>query len=93
MKRANYLARNWAKKNQKGEIELRSDPNHKIINPYVYRLDDSIECWKRITAPTLWLESDGTWLKNFMKKSIIDIKFYKKSYKNLVERKIKSCGI
>ena len=58
--KAQFLARHWARQADDGEIVLRFDPRHKTVNPVMSQLDQLIECWKRITCPTLWVvTSDG----------------------------------
>ena len=39
---------------------ILADPNHKRVNPMLYRKDEVLECWKRISAPVLWVEGDQT---------------------------------
>lgn len=59
--RAAFIARCWGEPTPDGHIALRGDPRHKRPNPVLYRLDEAMACWRRITAPTLWLiggESD-----------------------------------
>jgi pimeloyl-ACP methyl ester carboxylesterase len=51
--RAAFLARHWAKRLDTGEVVLVSDPRHKIVNPYLSRIEEAIACWRRITAPVL----------------------------------------
>jgi pimeloyl-ACP methyl ester carboxylesterase len=51
--RAAFLARHWAKRQDNGEYVLLSDPVHKSVNPYLFRIDEAIACWRRITAPVL----------------------------------------
>ena len=53
--KADFLARHWARQTEVGEITLNFDPRHKIVNPVLSRLDELIECWKRVTCPTLWV--------------------------------------
>lgn len=53
--KAGFLARHWARQPANGEIELCFDPRHKIVNPVLSRLEELIECWKRVTCPTLWV--------------------------------------
>ena len=53
--KAEFLARHWARRSANGEIELCFDPRHKIANPVLSRLEELIECWKRVTCPTLWV--------------------------------------
>ncbi len=51
--RAAFLAQHWAKRQDNGELALLSDPVHKTVNPYLFRIDEAIACWRRITAPVL----------------------------------------
>lgn len=51
--RAAFLARHWAKRLDSGEVVLASDPRHKLVNPYLFRVEEAIACWRRITAPVL----------------------------------------
>ncbi|MCD0493770.1 alpha/beta hydrolase [Chromobacterium violaceum] len=38
-----------------GGFVYRADPRHKMVNPILYRLEEAMACWRRITAPVLWL--------------------------------------
>jgi pimeloyl-ACP methyl ester carboxylesterase len=58
--RAAFLSGHWARRNERGEWEIRGDPAHKLISPMLYRLDEVLACWKEITAPVLWVEADDT---------------------------------
>ena len=51
--RAAFLAEHWAKRQDSGEYVLLSDPVHKTVNPYLFRIDEAIACWRRVTAPVL----------------------------------------
>jgi pimeloyl-ACP methyl ester carboxylesterase len=51
--RAAFLAQHWAKRLDNGDVALLSDPRHKIFNPYLFRIDEAIACWRRVTAPVL----------------------------------------
>jgi pimeloyl-ACP methyl ester carboxylesterase len=51
--RAAFLAQHWAKRLESGEVVLSSDPRHKIFNPYLFRIDEAIACWRRVAAPVL----------------------------------------
>jgi pimeloyl-ACP methyl ester carboxylesterase len=51
--KAAFLARHWAKQLDGGKVALLSDPRHKIFNPYLFRIDEAIACWRRVTAPVL----------------------------------------
>jgi pimeloyl-ACP methyl ester carboxylesterase len=51
--KADWLATHWAKPDSQGEWRILGDASHKIINPYLYRVDEILETYKRITAPTM----------------------------------------
>jgi pimeloyl-ACP methyl ester carboxylesterase len=53
--KAQFLAQHWARQADTGEVVLRFDPRHKIANPVLSRLEELIECWKRVTCPVLWV--------------------------------------
>lgn len=55
--RAEFLARHWGKDTADGKVVLRSDPAHKIVNATLYRIEESIACWQRVTAPVLWVDA------------------------------------
>jgi pimeloyl-ACP methyl ester carboxylesterase len=58
--RATWLAAHWAEQRADGQWHVLGDPAHKRVNPSLYRKDEIVEGWKRITAPTLWIEGDET---------------------------------
>ncbi|HZX29183.1 MAG TPA: alpha/beta hydrolase [Telluria sp.] len=62
--RAAFLARHWSAQNAAGEWEILGDPNHKKPSPLLYHTEEVLACWRRITAPVLWVEAADTnmWL-------------------------------
>jgi pimeloyl-ACP methyl ester carboxylesterase len=59
--RAAWLAGHWSRPtgaDAGGERALLADANHKRMSPLLAQVDDWLECWKRITAPVLWVEGD-----------------------------------
>jgi len=58
--RAAWLAPHWSRQAEDGLFDLLADPAHKLTNPVLYRADEVLACWKRITAPLLWVEGDRT---------------------------------
>jgi pimeloyl-ACP methyl ester carboxylesterase len=89
--RAGWLAREWAEEKAPGRIELRADPLHKMVNPVLYRVEEAIACWRRITAPTLWMLSSGDWLRRFIKdEAALDA--YRAAYRNRTECRIDGAG-
>jgi pimeloyl-ACP methyl ester carboxylesterase len=63
--RAAWLAAQWSRQvhGSNGAADtwhLLADPNHKRSSPLLANVDEWLECWKRITAPMLWVEGDRT---------------------------------
>jgi pimeloyl-ACP methyl ester carboxylesterase len=55
--KADWLARHWAKPDAEGKWRILGDPAHKIINAQLYRVDEVLEIYKSIAAPTLAVEA------------------------------------
>lgn len=53
--KADFLAQHWARQLDDGTVELAADPRHKQVNPVLYRIEEALASWERITAPVLWL--------------------------------------
>lgn len=51
---ARFIARCWTRPARQGVV-LRGDPRHRRPNPVVYRLAEAMACWRRISAPVLWV--------------------------------------
>jgi len=58
--KAAWLAPHWSQRRDDGRWHILGDPAHKRVNPVLYRKDEVLETWKRITAPVLWVEGDRT---------------------------------
>ena len=55
--RAQFLAAHWAAPNADGQWEILGDPAHKITGATLYRVDEVMACWEKISAPVLWVEA------------------------------------
>jgi pimeloyl-ACP methyl ester carboxylesterase len=55
--RAEFLARHWGREMPDGRVLLRGDPAHKIVNPVLYRYEETRACWAQATAPVLWVDA------------------------------------
>jgi pimeloyl-ACP methyl ester carboxylesterase len=55
--RAEFLARHWGRETPDGRVLLRGDPAHKIVNPVLYRYEETRACWAQATAPVLWVDA------------------------------------
>ncbi len=65
---AQFLAPWLAQQTSNGAV-YRADPRHKLVNPVLYRLEEAKACWRAITAPTLWLQSDAPFLQAMLKET------------------------
>jgi len=65
--KADWLARHWAEPNGEGRWEILGDPAHKITSSQLYRLDEALALYERISAPVLAVEASddslGQWWK------------------------------
>jgi len=89
--RAAFLARHWGRQNR-GRIELASDPRHKLVNPVLYRTTETYACWRRVTAPVLWVSGAETKMLEVMKLSASELAERKACLRNLSERVIPDAG-
>jgi pimeloyl-ACP methyl ester carboxylesterase len=89
---AQFLAQHWGAQNMNGEVELRSDPRHKARNPYLYRIDEAIACWRRITAPVLLVTGKDSHIPAWMKDDAVGIEERKAAYRDLREVELEDCG-
>lgn len=58
--RAAWLARQWARQAEDGRWHILADPAHKRAGALLYRAEEVLASWRRITAPLLWVEGDLT---------------------------------
>jgi pimeloyl-ACP methyl ester carboxylesterase len=58
--RAAWLAPHWSSRHDDGRWHILGDPAHKRTNPVLYQKAETLECWKRIAAPVMWVEGDRT---------------------------------
>jgi pimeloyl-ACP methyl ester carboxylesterase len=58
--RAAWLAPHWARQQGDGQWQILGDPAHKRSNPVLHQVDETLEYWKRIAAPVLWVEGERT---------------------------------
>jgi len=58
-----YLAEHWSLPTANGRFALAGDPAHKVVNAQLYRVDEVLACWRRITAPVLlvFADADDRW--------------------------------
>ena len=90
--KARFLAQHWAQQADSGEIILRFDPRHKIVNPVMNRVEELIACWQRITCPTLWVVTNEVDPRNWRKDSPAQLLERKQAFRNFTEALLDDSG-
>jgi pimeloyl-ACP methyl ester carboxylesterase len=65
--KADWLARHWAREDADGQWRILGHPAHKITNASLYRVDEVLEIYKAISAPTLSVEASDDSLQKWWK--------------------------
>ena len=65
--KAQWLARHWARPNAQSQWDILGDAAHKVVNPYLYRVDEVLEILGRIRAPLLAIEASDDSLSQWWK--------------------------
>ncbi len=67
LEKAAWLAAHWAAPDAEGQWRILGEASHKVTSAQLYRLDEVLEIYQRITAPTLAVEASDdsltTWYK------------------------------
>jgi pimeloyl-ACP methyl ester carboxylesterase len=63
--KADWLASHWARPDAQGKWQILGESAHKITSAQLYRVDEALEIYQRISAPTLAIEASddslGSW--------------------------------
>jgi pimeloyl-ACP methyl ester carboxylesterase len=57
---AAFVAAAWGKLDGGGRVRLAGDPRHTLVNPILYKRDDSEACWRELRAPLLMLVGEAS---------------------------------
>ena len=90
--KAQFLARHWAAENTAGAVEMVSDPRHKAANPYLFRVDEALACWRLITAPTLLVTGKDSHIVAWLKDVPEQLAERKAAFRDLREVELADCG-
>ena len=63
--KAAWLAPHWSEQRADGRWHILGDAAHKLVNPVLYRVEEVLAGWRRITAPVLWMEGANTDVTKF----------------------------
>jgi len=90
--RAEFLARHWARELGPGAVELAGDPRHKTVNPYLFRIEEMLACWRRITAPVLLVTGKDSHAAGWLKDSAAQLAQRKAAFADFREVALDDCG-
>ncbi len=76
--KAAWLAERWASPDEKGQWNILGHAAHKISNPQLYRVEEMLEVYQRITAPVLSVEADSDSLSQWWKGSYTLAEFHER---------------
>lgn len=65
--KANWLAQHWSARNAQGEYEILGDPAHKIVNAQLFRLEEQMALYERISMPLLAVEASDDSMSGWYK--------------------------
>lgn len=90
--RAQYLARHWAADDPAGGVRLNSDPRHKAPNPYLFRIDEHLAAWRRITAPVLLVSGKLSHIVAWLKDHPEELAERKSAFRDFREVELEDAG-
>jgi pimeloyl-ACP methyl ester carboxylesterase len=65
--KAHWLAQHWAQVGSDGQWRILGDAAHKVVNPYLFHLDEALAMYSHICAPVLAVQASddslGQWWK------------------------------
>jgi pimeloyl-ACP methyl ester carboxylesterase len=67
--KADWLAGRWARPDVAGQWQIQGHAGHKVTSAHIYRLDEMLEVYKRISAPLLSVQADSDSLAQWWKGS------------------------
>jgi len=67
--KAQWLAQHWARPNEQGEWRILGHAAHKVVNPNLFKTDETQAIYERITAPTLCVVADSDSMSQWWKDS------------------------
>ncbi|HVT34709.1 MAG TPA: alpha/beta hydrolase [Nevskiaceae bacterium] len=70
--RALFVARCWGRARDDGRVHLLADPKHRLNGPGLFRVAESIEIWKQVAAPTLFLDAGKSIFRQALSKEELE---------------------
>ena len=90
--RALFLAQSVSRVRPDGAIEMACDPWHKIPAPTIYRVDEAMACWRKITAPVLMLIAEHGYIQQRFGNDLAEYERRINSFQHVEVKTIKDAG-
>jgi pimeloyl-ACP methyl ester carboxylesterase len=92
--KADWLARHWAREDADGQWRILGDAAHKITNASLYRVDEVLEIYQAIAAPTLSVEASEDSLDKWWKGKYTLAEYHQrlKSVPSIAQAKVTDAG-
>ena len=71
---------------------MRSDPRHKAVNPYPYRIEEALAIWRCVTAPTLLVTGKDSHIHAWLKEAPDQRAQRTAAFRSFREVEIEDCG-
>lgn len=65
--RALFVADRWAERHSDGIVRIKADAAHKLPNAVLYRREEAVSCWSRVSAPVLVVVGADTDHKRYLR--------------------------
>lgn len=76
--KALWLAGHWARQNDQGTWQILGHPAHRLASAQLYRVDETLEVFQRISAPTLCVEATDSDMGGFWQGSYSLAEFHER---------------
>ncbi len=92
--KAQWLAQHWARPGSDGQWRILGSAAHKVINPYLFRVDETLEMYRQISAPVLVVEASDDSLSQWAKGKYTMAQFHERlsAVANLEKAVIQDAG-
>jgi pimeloyl-ACP methyl ester carboxylesterase len=91
--KAAFLAHSLGQDDGAGGIRPAADPCHRWVNPTLYRIEEAMACWRKVTAPMLWVAgADSELAKTFFAANLEDLKARLACFSHRQDATLYECG-
>ncbi len=88
-----YLAQYMGEDDGSGGIHQAADPYHRWVNPVIYRVEEAMSIWRRVTAPVLWVTAADSFIfKQLFSRDSEDYRRRLACFRDLREVLVQDCG-